>query len=114
MERPPEKEEVADEVLRIAPPVRVRPADEARERAEMPPLNVEVAEDVISKFPEDLILPPVMVNPPLDASPTADTPPANVVVPVPVNEVAPATVNVPVAVKFPVVIELAAVSEPMI
>ena len=58
------------------------------------------------------IEPPVKVSPAELASPTAETPPENVEVAVPVTLNDP-TDRVPVAVRFPVVIEFATVSEPM-
>ena len=56
--------------------------------------------------------PPVSVRPADEASPTAEIPPENVEVAVPVTLNDP-TERVPVAVRFPVVMELATVREPM-
>ena len=154
-------------VFKMDPPVRVRPADDARPTVERPPENVEVPvlvklarpatdrvpvavtelvvipfatlkEPMNSPFPwtDNLLFgdvvpiptfppvvslksallyrrsPPVKVSPADDAKPTAEMPPENVEVAVPVTLNAP-TDRVPVAVRFPVVIELGTVSEPM-
>ena len=75
------KEEVAVEVLRSVPPVISMPVDDLRLVRERPPEKVEVATEVISRLPEDLIPPAVIVSPPVEESPAVARGPAQVEVP---------------------------------
>src|SRR3990167_2332046 len=74
-------EEVAVEVLRSVPPVISIPVDDLRLVREIPPEKVEVATEVISRLPEDLIPPAVIVSPPVEESPAVARGPAQVEVP---------------------------------
>src|SRR3989338_993689 len=97
------KEEVAEEVLRSVPPVISMPVDDLRLVRERPPEKVEVATEVISRLPEDLIEPPEMVRPEAEESPPTDAteiPPWNVEVAVEVA-LMDATCGVVVAATFP-------------
>ena len=74
--------DVADEVLRRVPPVRVIPVEELRFVRERPPDIVEVAVLVIFKVPDETMFPPVTERPFDDERPAVAILPANVDVPV--------------------------------
>jgi hypothetical protein len=93
------------------PPVIVRPPVDARPKVDRPPEKVEVAFEVISRFPDDFMLPPVTVKPDCDAMP-----------PIPATCIPPANVDVaevPVRLKYvpdipPANVEVAFVSPRMV
>ena len=79
---PPEKVEVAADVLRRVPPVIVMPVDEVRLVRDRPPDIVLVAVEVILSVPLETMFPPVTERPFDDDRPAVAIPPANVEVPV--------------------------------
>jgi hypothetical protein len=98
--RPPSKVEVAVEVLRKDPPVRVMPAEDERPPVEMPPVNDDVADDPATEMMPEIVAFPVMPMPLVERSPAEENPPRKVEVAFARDEsTAPAKVDVDVLVE---------------